>query len=126
MVPLSLRAERRRSARHDHDSDVRSEAPARPTAFVRDTDHLTTVTQRALEIALEPSRRETGEDLETVMRELCAAARRDGTRAEELIILFKKVWSDRPEVRGRTREETVRLFDRVVTMCIKEYYEHPR
>lgn len=99
----------------------------RPTsAFVRDTEHLTTVTQRALEIALEPSRRQTGEDLESVMRELCAAARRDGTRAEELIILFKKVWSDRPELHGRTREETVRLFDRVVTMCIKEYYEQHR
>ena len=96
------------------------------SGFVRDTEHLTTVTQRALEIALEPARREDDEELETVMHELCAAARRDGTRAEELIVLFKKVWSGRPELRGRTREETARLFDRVVTMCIKEYYEHAR
>ena len=97
-----------------------------PSSFVRDTDHLTTVTHRALEIALEPSRRGDGRDLEATMRELCAAARRDGTRAEELIVLFKKVWSDRPELRGRTREESARLFDQVVTMCIKEYYELPR
>ncbi len=108
----------------DHDSEVRSDVPH--LALVRDTDHLTTVTHRALEIALEPSRDRNGQDLEALMRELCAAARRDGTRAEELIVLFKKVWSDRPELRGRTREETARLFDRVVTMCIKEYYEHPR
>jgi hypothetical protein len=93
---------------------------------VRDTDHLTTVTHRALDIAFDLSRRRDGQDLEAVLRELCAAARRDGTRAEELVILFKKVWSDRPELRGRTREETARLFDRVVTMCIKEYYEHTR
>ena len=93
---------------------------------MRNTDHLTTVTHRALEIALEPSRGRDGEDLEFVMRELCAVARRDGTRAEELIVLFKKVWSDRPELRGRTREETARLFDQVVTMCIKEYYQHSR
>ena len=93
---------------------------------MRDTDHLTTVTHRALDIAFDLSRRRDGQDLEAVLRELCAAARRDGTRAEELVILFKKVWSDRPELRGRTREETARLFDRVVTMCIKEYYEHTR
>jgi hypothetical protein len=98
-----------------------------PTAhLVRDTEHLTTVTHRALEIALEPTGRRDGHDLETALRELCAMARRDGTRAEELIILFKKVWADRPELRGRTREETTRLFDEVVTMCIKEYYQGPR
>lgn len=93
---------------------------------VTDTNALTTATHRALEIALETSRGVYGEDLEAVMRELCATARRDGTRAEELIVLFKKVWSDRPELRGRSREETARLFDRVVTLCIKEYYESPR
>lgn len=97
-----------------------------PRFFVRDTEHLTTVTHRALEIALEPSRGRNGENLEAVISELCTAARRDGTRAEELIVLFKKVWSDRPELRGRTRDETARLFDQVVTMCIKEYYQHPR
>ena len=109
----------------DHDSGVRSDAPAHFPS-VRDTDHLTTVTHRALEIALEPSRDRDGQGLEAVMRELCAAARRDGRRAEELIVLFKQVWSDRPELRGRTREEAAHLFDQVVTMCIKEYYEGPR
>jgi hypothetical protein len=107
------------------DSGVRLDAPAH-LAAVKDTDHLTTVTHRALSIALEPSRGGDGPDLEAVMRELCAAARRDGTRAEELIVLFKRVWADRPELHGRTREESARLFDQVVTMCIKEYYQQPR
>lgn len=111
--------------RNDHDAGVRSDTPAHLVS-VRDTDHLTAVTHRALEIALEPSSGRDGQDLEAVMRELCAAARRDGRRAEELIVLFKRVWSDRPELRGRTREETAHLFDQVVTMCIKEYYEQPR
>jgi hypothetical protein len=60
------------------------------------------------------------------MRDLCAEARREGTRAEELIVLFKKVWSDRPDVRTMPRETTGRLFDEVVTMCIQEYYAGTR
>lgn len=35
-------------------------------------------------------------------------------------------WSDRPEVRTLSRESTTRLFDEVVTLCIKEYYGTPR
>lgn len=93
---------------------------------VSSTDNLTTATHRAIEIALEPSRGEGSGDLHDAVRDLCAEARRDGTRAEELIILFKKAWSDRPEVRVRSREDTARLFDKVLTMCIKEYYDGHR
>jgi hypothetical protein len=95
-------------------------------AAVKDTDDLTTVTHRALAIALEPSNGRDATALEAVMRELCSVARREGRRAEELIVLFKRVWSDRPELRGRSREEATRLFDQVLTMCIKEYYESQR
>jgi hypothetical protein len=93
---------------------------------VNATESLTTATHRAIEIALSPSPSEGTHELLPVMRELCATARRDGTRAEELIILFKKVWSDCPEVRTLPRESSTRLFDEVVTLCIKEYYGTPR
>jgi hypothetical protein len=56
------------------------------------------------------------------MRTLCAAARQQGLRAEELIVLFKKTWAERPELRTMSREETSRLFDAVVTLCVEEYY----
>jgi hypothetical protein len=57
------------------------------------------------------------------MRELCAEARRHGMRSEQLIVLFKKTWAERPELRTMSREDTNRLFDEVVTMCIEEYYD---
>lgn len=84
--------------------------------------HLTTATHRTLELALRPGPATPDSDLQSAMRELCAAARHQGMRAEELIVLFKKTWLARPELRSMSREETGRLFDSVVTMCVDEYY----
>jgi hypothetical protein len=47
-------------------------------------------------------------------------------RAEQLILLFKKTWSERPELRTMPREETARLFDSVVSMCVEEFYDGAR
>jgi len=42
---------------------------------------------------------------------------------EQLLVTLKDVWSTLPEVRAMTdAREQVRLLQRVVTMCIKEYY----
>ena len=42
---------------------------------------------------------------------------------EQLLVTLKDVWSSLPEVRSMTdAREQVRLLQRVVTMCIKEYY----
>ena len=90
------------------------------------TAHLTTATHRALEIALRPGTAMPHSDLQAAMRELCAAARLQGMRAEELIVLFKKTWAERPELRTMSREETSRLFDSVVSMCVEEYYDGGR
>ncbi len=87
------------------------------------TTHLTTATNRTLELALRPGPATGGSDLQTAMRELCAAARLQGMRAEELIVLFKRTWAERPELRTMSREETGRLLDSVVTMCVDEYYD---
>ena len=84
--------------------------------------HLTTATSRALELALGRPQGTDNRDLQAVMRELCAAARQRGVRAEELIVLFKKTWAERPELQRMSREETGRLFDAVVTLCVEEYY----
>ena len=96
--------------------------PSIPAA-VTGSAHLTTATNRALELALRPPHADGNSDLQTVMRELCAEARHNGTRPEELIVLFKKTWAERPELRTMSREETGRLLDQVVTMCIEEYYD---
>jgi hypothetical protein len=54
---------------------------------------------------------------------VAAEAREKAILPEHLLIALKDVWSNLPEV--RTMPETgqqVRLLQRVVTMCIKEYY----
>jgi hypothetical protein len=79
-----------------------------------------------LEIALRPAQGDGNGDLKTIMRELCAEARQQGTRAEGLIVLFKKAWSERPELQTLSREEAGRLFDEAITMCIEEYYDGAR
>jgi hypothetical protein len=85
------------------------------------TAHLTIATHRTFDVALRPSGARSS-DLQDAIRELCTAARKQGMRAEELIVLFKKTWSERPELRTLPREETGRLFDSVVSMCVEEFY----
>ena len=42
---------------------------------------------------------------------------------EQQLVVLKDVWGTLPEVRAMTDSgEQVRLLQRVVTMCIKEYY----
>ena len=42
---------------------------------------------------------------------------------EQLLIVLKGLWSSLPEVRAMTDSgQHARLLERVVTMCIKEYY----
>lgn len=87
---------------------------------------LVSATNRTLELALRPEAGSGGPDLQTAMRELCADARRQGMRAEELIVLFKKTWAERPELQALSREETSRLFDAMVSLCVEEFYDGPR
>jgi hypothetical protein len=42
---------------------------------------------------------------------------------EQLLVILKDVWNTLPEVRAMSdSREQIRLLQRVVTMCIKEYY----
>jgi hypothetical protein len=50
-------------------------------------------------------------------------ARARGILPEQLLVTLKEVWNALPEVRAMTDAgEKVRLLQRVVTMCIREYY----
>ena len=54
---------------------------------------------------------------------MSAEARERAVLPEQLLVLLKEAWSTLPEVRAMTdASEQVRLLQRVVTMCIKEYY----
>jgi hypothetical protein len=50
-------------------------------------------------------------------------ARARNVLPEQLLVILKETWSSLPEVRAmRDAGEQVRLLQRVVTMCIREYY----
>jgi len=61
--------------------------------------------------------------LQRALLQLSAEARDKDLHAEQLLVLLKDIWYALPEVRTMTdTTEQVRLLQRVVTMCIKEYY----
>jgi len=61
--------------------------------------------------------------LQQALVRMSAEARDKDVRAEHLLVLLKDAWHSLPEVRVMTdTTEQVRLLQRVVTMCIKEYY----
>lgn len=62
-------------------------------------------------------------ELRDALVRMSAEARDKELHAEQLLVLLKDTWHSLPEVRAMTdTTEQVRLLQRVVTMCIKEYY----
>ena len=61
--------------------------------------------------------------LQQALVRMSAEARDKQLHAEQLLVHLKDIWSALPEVRSMTDSaEQIRLMQRVVTMCIKEYY----
>ena len=61
--------------------------------------------------------------LQHALLRMAPEARAKSILPEQLLIVLKDTWSALPEVRAMTdTTEQVRLLQRVVTMCIKEYY----
>ena len=54
---------------------------------------------------------------------IASEARARDILPEQLLVLLKEVWSGLPEVRSKMNSrQQVNILQRVVTMCIKEYY----
>ena len=61
--------------------------------------------------------------LRSALARMATDARARTVLPEQLLVVLKDVWGSLPEVRAMTdSSEQVRLLQRVVTMCIKEYY----
>ena len=60
-------------------------------------------------------------ELRAALNQLSDEARAKGVRAEQLIILLKQVWNGLPML-SVPRDERTRMLERVVTLCINEYY----
>lgn len=68
----------------------------------------------------------TGGEMEAVrpaLRRVAAEARERHMLAEQLLVSLKDVWHELPQVRAATDpEEQQRVLQRLVTLCIREYY----
>jgi hypothetical protein len=62
-------------------------------------------------------------DLRAALNRMSDEARTKAILPEHLLITLKEIWTSLPEVRsvGDVDEQT-RIMQRVVTMCIREYY----
>jgi hypothetical protein len=61
--------------------------------------------------------------LQAPLLRMASEARARAIRPEQLLIVLKDVWNSLPEVRSMTdAQEQIGMLQRVVTMCIKEYY----
>lgn len=90
-----------------------------------DRPRLSTAATDALESALQKFLADGGDvaSLQVALRDIAVEAREKKMRAEELLIVLKDVWFALPQIRRMTEGESQnRLLQRVVTLCIREYY----
>jgi hypothetical protein len=64
-----------------------------------------------------------GDELRDALDAMAAEARAKSMLPEQLLVILKDVWYALPEVQALDDATAqIRLLQRVVTMCIKEYY----
>jgi hypothetical protein len=64
-----------------------------------------------------------GDDLRDALDAVAADARSKSMLPEQLLVVLKDIWYALPAVRAMDDSGAqIRLLQRVVTMCIKEYY----
>ncbi len=69
----------------------------------------------------------SGDELQTALCAMSADARAKSILPEHLLVTLKDVWYSLPTVQAMTEQaEQTRLLQRIVTMCIKEYYSSDR
>jgi hypothetical protein len=65
-------------------------------------------------------------ELANAVSVVVAEARRESMRAEELILAFKQLYDTLPEPRSAVaRAEQMHLRERLVSACIRAYYQGP-
>lgn len=63
-------------------------------------------------------------ELARVLRQIVVEARNRKIRAEQLIVMLKSVWDALPDSRyAIDREAQQQMRQRLITLCIKAYYE---
>jgi hypothetical protein len=98
-----------------HDS-----TPNRPGLSAASRTALRTALERYLE---QPA---SSVELQESLRAVAAEAREKRIHAEQLLVIIKDIWYGLPQIAGATvSDEKNRLMQRVVSLCIREYYATP-
>ncbi len=91
-----------------------------PRRGVLDDDTIRALRAALVQYTTTPS---DGTALRRALQSMAAEAREKDILPEQLLVVLKDVWYSLPGVRGMSEPaEQIRLLQRVVTMCIKEYY----
>jgi hypothetical protein len=84
------------------------------------SDRAVTALRTALQAQLKQPIQEAS--LRRALRAVCFEARMKNMRAEQLIVVFKRVWFSLPEVQGKDSPKREEILDRIVTVCVDEFY----
>ena len=68
----------------------------------------------------------TDDALGAAARVICLDAHARGVQIVELLVSIKHAWPELASNERLPRMERARLLDRVITLCVQEYYAAPR
>ena len=95
---------------------ARDLTPQRPELDPASVDALSSALLRFLE-------REDAADLQLALRRVADEARSKRMHAEQLLVALKDVWYALPPVQKTSETEAQsRTLQRIITLCIREYY----
>jgi hypothetical protein len=79
--------------------------------------------RRALERHVRSTASEPGPELRIALHQLAREAKEKAVPPEQLLVALKAIWQSIPNVENAPdRTEQTRVLQRVVTICIKEYF----
>lgn len=94
--------------------------PIVPNALAQET---VDSVRRSLQRYVQRPASEPAPELREALHALAKEARQKAVSPEQLLVTLKEVWQTLPEVeQARHYDEQTRILQRVVTICIKEYF----
>jgi hypothetical protein len=94
--------------------------PMPPNALAQET---VDSVRRALERYVRSTASEPGPELRIALHQLARDAKEKNVPPEQLLVGLKGIWQSIPDVENaRDHSEQTRVLQRIVTICIKEYF----
>jgi hypothetical protein len=94
--------------------------PMPPNALAQET---VDSVRRALEHYVHAPECEPAPALRAALHDLAHEARQKAIAPEQLLLVLKGIWRSLPDIENaRDHDEQTRLLQRVVSMCIREYF----